>query len=110
MTERKSVRKPVRASLLVTDTMTGNTLGKVGNLSVDGLMLISPKPVGERRVYQVQFAIPNNHGQEERMEVGIQCLWSAPTHGDQSHWAGCQIIDISSDDQRRLDDWVERQG
>jgi hypothetical protein len=109
MTERKSTRKPVRASLLVTDTMTGNTLGKLGNLSVDGLMLISPQPLGERRVYQVQFVIPNERGQEERVEVGIQCLWSAPGHGDHSHWAGCQIIDISSDDQQRLDQWIERQ-
>jgi hypothetical protein len=110
MTERKSVRKAVRASLLVTDTMTGNTLGKVGNLSVDGLMLISSRPLGERRVYQVQFAIPNGHDPEARLCVGIQCLWSAPTHGEHSHWTGCQIIDISDEDQIRLDAWVEGQG
>jgi hypothetical protein len=53
--------------------------------------------------------IPNERGQEERVEVGIQCLWSAPGHGDHSHWAGCQIIDMSSDDQQRLDQWIERQ-
>ena len=43
MVSRRSVRKRVAEAILVTNAMTGETLARVGNLSVDGMMLISPR-------------------------------------------------------------------
>ncbi|HWS25155.1 MAG TPA: PilZ domain-containing protein [Xanthomonadales bacterium] len=108
MSERRSVRKRVSESLQVTDLMTGAALGRIGNLSVDGLMLISPRALAERHVYQVQFPLPGAAAGAPRMDVGIQCLWSEAASGDHSHWTGCQIISISPDGQEMLDDWVAR--
>lgn len=110
MSERRSVRKHVSESLQVIDFMTGTPLGRIGNLSIDGLMLISPRAVPERHVYQVQFPLPGSSATAPRLEVGIQSLWSEAASGDHSHWTGCQIISISPACQDLLDAWVARSG
>lgn len=106
MSERRSVRKRVSESLQVIDFMTGSPLGRIGNLSTDGLMLISPRALAERHVYQVQFPLPGSVAAAPRLDVGIQCLWSEAASGEHSHWTGCQIISISPAFQDMLDAWV----
>ena len=108
MSERRSVRKRVSESLPVIDGMTGAPLGRIGNLSTDGLMLIGTRALSERYVYQVHFQLPGTTATAAHLEVGIQCLWSATASGENSHWAGCQIISISPAAQEMLDGWVAR--
>lgn len=108
MSERRSVRKRVSESLPVIDGMTGAPLGRIGNLSADGLMLIGTRALSEQHVYQVHFPLPGNSAAAPRLEVGIQCLWSEAASGEHSFWTGCQIISISPDGQETLDQWVTR--
>lgn len=108
MSQRRSVRKQVVESLQAIDAITGTPLARIGNLSADGMMLISTRPLPERHVYQVRFPLSGPHGRTHRIEVGIQCLWSDSTSSDNSHWTGCQIISVSPSDQDALDAWVEQ--
>jgi len=105
---RRSVRKRAGESILVTDAMTGKTIGRIGNLSVDGMMLICPRPVAEGSLYQVQFLLTDGQRQQRRVEVGIQCLWCEAARTENTHWAGCRIIDIAAAEQHILDGWVGR--
>lgn len=107
MAERRSERRQVAESLAVVDGMSGAQLGRIGNLSAEGLMLISPQPVPEQHVYQVRFPLPGAFAAAPRLEVGIQCLWSEPASTADSHWAGCQIISISPEHRDLLDAWLE---
>ena len=108
MPSRRSVRKRTGESILVTDAMTGRTLGRVGNLSVDGMMLISTRPIAEGSLYQLQFLLSDGELVQQRIEIGIQCLWSEAARTERTHWAGCRIIDITPSEQQILDGWVER--
>ena len=45
--KRKSVRKRVAQAMMVTDAFTGEGLGRIGNLSNDGMMLITPKALAD---------------------------------------------------------------
>lgn len=108
MSPRRSVRKRTREAILVTNAMTGITLGRIGNLSVDGMMLITPAPIGEGCLYQVQLLLRDEQGQQRRLELGIQCLWSEAARTERTYWAGCRIIDIAPSEQQILDAWVER--
>ncbi len=110
MTQRRSVRKRVTESLQIIDQMTGTALARMGNLSADGVMLISSHPVPEKHVYQVQFPLPGSSATAPRLEVGIQCLWSEAASGENNHWAGCHIISISPAHRDLLDEWVARGG
>ena len=76
MSKRRSIRKRVSESLPVVDGMTGTPLGRIGNLSADGLMLIGTRALSERYVYQVHFQLPGTTATAAHLEVGIQCLWS----------------------------------
>lgn len=108
MVARRSTRKRTSEAILVTNAMTGATLGKIGNLSVDGMMLIGTASILEGSLFQVQFLLRDQQGQARRFEIGIQCLWSEATRAEKSHWAGCRIVDISASEQQILDAWVER--
>lgn len=107
MVTRRSARKRTAEAILVTNAMTGATLGKIGNLSVDGMMLISPAPVGEGCLFQLQFLLRDHSGQPRRLEIGVQCLWSEPARTERSHWSGFRIIDIAPSEQAVLDAWAE---
>lgn len=107
MSQRRSVRRSVSEPLQITDVMTGTTLGRVGNLSADGLMLISTRALPDHHVYQVQFPLPHAAAGAAPLELGIQCLWSEAASGEHSHWAGCQIVSISPEDRDALDAWIE---
>lgn len=107
MSQRRSVRKSVSESLQIIDVMTGAALGRVGNLSAEGLMLISSHEMPDHHVYQVVFPLPNSGAAAAPLEVGIQCLWSEAASSEHSWWAGCQIVSISPADREALDNWVE---
>ena len=108
MVARRSVRKRVAQAIVVSNSMTGESLGRMGNLSVDGMMLIGGHEVTDGCLYQVQFQLHDARQQAHRMEVGIQCLWCEAAHTEHSYWVGCKIIDISPEQQDLLDAWVER--
>jgi hypothetical protein len=108
MVARRSVRKRVAEAIVINNAMSGETLGRVGNLSVDGMMLISPKDIPEEHLYQVQFQLRDADQRVHRLEVGIQCLWAEAARTEHTFWAGCKIVDISPAEQQILDAWVER--
>lgn len=108
MVARRSVRKRVGEAIVVINAMTGETIGRVGNLSVDGMMLISAHPLPEEHLYQVQLQLRDAAHVPHRMELGIQCLWSEAARTEHTHWAGCKIIDISEAEQSLLNGFVER--
>lgn len=108
MVSRRSVRKRVSEAIMISNAMTGESLGRVGNLSVDGMMLITSHDVPDECLYQVQFQLRDREGLAHKLELGVQCLWSEAARVERTFWVGCKIIDISEPEQRLLDDWVER--
>jgi len=108
MPTRRSERKRAKDSIMVTNAMTGETLGRIGNLSADGMMLITQQLLPEGRLYQLQFLLDDAQRQRRRMEVGIQCMWSDAARTERTFWTGCRIIDIAPAEQAILSDWVGR--
>lgn len=104
MNHRRSARRPVADSLQVVDSISGKPLGRIGDLSGDGMLLVGHCSLPEQHVWQVRFPLPGPG--EHRIDVGIQCLWSVPATGEHNHWSGCHFISISPQDQELLDAWV----
>lgn len=99
---RRATRKPVDDRVGVLDCMTGETIGVVGNLSNDGVLLILNRSVEPDTIYQVQFHIPDGLGSTP-VEVGIHEMWTeAASNGGGDYWVGFRIIDIDPDDHERL--------
>lgn len=106
--ERRSApRKPTAVPIEVTDSISGENIGRVGNLSRTGLMLICHRPLRDDALYQLRFRLPNPRGAHEEIEAGVHTMWTdqAATNGYQ--WSGLRIISISGAAAACLDRWLE---
>ena len=106
---RRSRRKPPRQGIAVTDSLTGKTIGQVGNLSSDGMLLIADHAIADDALFQFNFELPETDP-PRRIEVGVHEQWGEPANTQGQYWAGFRIIDIGREDLKALDDWVSSPG
>lgn len=105
--QRRARRKSVEGVVQVTNAMTGAPMGRIGNVSVDGMMMIAASKLPEDALYQVVFQIPDEAGRPTALEVGLHEQWAEPAAAGQ-YWAGFRIIDIAPRDQELLRAWIDR--
>ncbi|HZH44599.1 MAG TPA: PilZ domain-containing protein [Lysobacter sp.] len=107
---RRAPRRKVNGTVLVTDTMTDQVVGQIGNLSETGMLLIASTPLVEDALYQFRFALPTPGVADTTVEVGAHLLWWAETHADDQWWAGFRFIGIGSDQLAKLLAWLSAPG
>ena len=105
---RRSARKPADGVIQVTDAMTGTVVGRISNLSVDGMLLLANGPVRENALFQFAFSLPDAAGRPVPLEVGVHEQWTEPANAPGQFWSGFRIIDIAPDQARLLARWIER--
>jgi PilZ domain len=104
---RRSKRRNPEHPAPVINTMTGELLGQIGNLSPDGMMLIASREVKPDALYQMSFPLQDSHGRTVDIEVGMHEQWSERASVPGQYWAGFRVIAIAPQDQELLNDWVE---
>ncbi|HEX5353894.1 MAG TPA: PilZ domain-containing protein [Rhodanobacteraceae bacterium] len=105
---RSATRKPTPVPIEVIDSISGENIGRVGNLSRTGMMLICHRPLRDDALYQLRFRLPGERGAQAEIETGVHTMWTelAATNGYQ--WSGLRIISISGAAASTLDSWLER--
>jgi len=98
---RRSPRKPPGVIIQVTNTLTGDVIGRLGNISAEGLMLVANRPVVDDAPY-----LPDEYGRLHPVEVGVHEQWSEEANVPGQHWVGFRIIDIAPSDGVVLRDWL----
>ncbi len=102
--ERRSApRKPVQAPIVVTDAITGENVGRIGNLSRNGMMLICNQPLHDGALYQLRFRLD---GSGPEIEAGVHTMWTEQASTGGYQWSGLRIISISKPDARALEEWL----
>jgi hypothetical protein len=104
---RRHTRRAIPQTVDVTDTMTGDIVGRMGNLSAGGMMLIGSAPLVEEALYQFRFSLPDGRGGLRRIQVGAQQQWSDASAGSGQVWAGFRFIDVPPKDIGFLRSWAE---
>lgn len=107
---RRGLRKSTLDPVEVSDVLTGENLGRIGNLSRDGMMLIGRRQLTENALYQVRFRLPDRDGNMHTLEAGLHEMWSEPAAIPGQHWAGMRIIALSEADNAVLNGWLEESG
>lgn len=102
---RRAPRRQSDETILVTDTMTDGVIGRIGNLSESGMLLIGHAPLVMDGLYQVRFMLSDENGRDAPIDLGMQLLWSEP-HGQGQAWMGFRFISISPQHARRLQGWA----
>jgi hypothetical protein len=108
---RRNQRKRVHHAIAVNDAITGQQIGHVGNLSVDGMLLISSRQLPEDALFQLSFELPEATSTRMRtLEIGVHEQWSEQANVPGQFWTGFRIIDVGPDDYNVLCDWVNSPG
>ncbi len=105
---RRSPRRKVVDTILVSDTMTEEVVGRIGNLSDGGMLLMASTQLNDDALYQFRFRLPGLDGAE--LEVGAHLLWCDRASTPGQFWAGFRFISMTDDDRDHLRDWVDAPG
>lgn len=93
---RSQRRRTLTGIVNVINQFDEAVLGRLVNITSEGLMLVSPVPLATDTLYQSILALPEELDGVRQIELGMDCLWTSPTNPDADmYWSGCHIIDIS---------------
>lgn len=97
--KRRLPRTRVGQAVEVFDQHTEEPIGRVVDLTVEGLMLLTPEDVPAHGIYQLVIPLPVSVEGCAQIRVGVESLWCRESNDGQNHWTGFHIIDISDEDR-----------
>jgi len=106
MNKRAHERFSPQSTIQIIDKLSGEAMGVLINISEGGFMMLSEGNCPESGdIHQVQL-IDHDSG-DPNISVGATCLWNDEANARHSYWSGFQIIDISPEDQAKLDSYLQ---
>jgi len=103
--QRKLARVSIPDHPQIFDVHNNTVSGQLVNLSIEGLMMMSPSPIKPGTL--LQFRIPL-HCNTEVIEVliGVESLWCDEADESEICWTGFHIIDISPEHHKIISSLV----
>ena len=106
---RRQPRRAVPGRVDVIDTILEESVGHLGNLSVGGMLLIANRALVDDALYQFRFALPDDMGETQPLEVGAHVLWVDDASAPGQSWAGLRFLGLSPEATRRLRWWTKQE-
>ena len=103
---RRAERRNVQETISVSDTMTGQVVGRLGNLSESGMLLGASAPLLDDALYQLRFELPDRTGKMVPIDVGAHLVWIGSANTPGHSWAGLRFLTISEAHLALLRQWV----
>lgn len=107
---RRSPRRKISENVLVTDAMTERVVGRIGNLSETGMLLIANLPLNDDALYQLRFPLRDGGGHDIQCEFGAHQLWQEEAGTPGLYWIGLRFIAVPDDQAERLQRWINAPG
>ena len=92
---RRLARKAPNQNFELRELRSGEIIGQLANITTEGLMLIGPSEITPGSLLQLSMALPEPIDGTDRIEFGVESLWTQPTGSGGRYWTGFQIIDIA---------------
>jgi hypothetical protein len=106
---RRSRRRRVADTIQVIDTMTDAVIGRLGNLSESGMLVMANAPLVSDALYQLRFSLPDAPSTKP-IEVGAHLLWEDEASAPGQAWAGFRFITMSDEQMLELRRWIDAPG
>ncbi|HEY4531461.1 MAG TPA: PilZ domain-containing protein [Luteimonas sp.] len=107
---RRARRRKAADTILVVDAMTERVVGRIGNLSETGMLLMAGAPLVDDALYQFRFNLPSAEGSETSVEVGAHLLWVDQASAPGQAWAGFRFIGLTRQQAIPLRAWIDAPG
>ena len=105
---RRAQRRNVHEPVMVVDTMSEQTIGRLGNLSESGMLLVANAPLVEDALYQLRFDLSDHTGRVVAIDVGAHLLWVGNANTPGQSWAGLRFLTIEESQLAVLRQWIAR--
>jgi hypothetical protein len=103
---RRAPRRQAADMIPVHDSIAEAAIGRLGNLSESGMLLLASVPLVDDALYQLSFALPDRLGRDAAIDVGVHLLWSEQAQAPGQSWAGFRFLTLSEEHRERLREWV----
>ncbi|MCL2845580.1 MAG: PilZ domain-containing protein [Chitinivibrionia bacterium] len=94
--ERRSERKVLCYYLRVIDTKTGKELGRIADITPEGLMLLSDKPLQQTKPYSIRILLDRKlfDAGLGNLDVDVNVRWSKPDANPSLTLTGLLFLDL----------------
>ena len=103
---RRAPRRTVADLVPVTDQIAERVVGRLGNISETGMLMLASAALRDDALYQLRFPLPLADGRSELIDVGVHLLWSEPAHAPGQSWAGFRFLTLSREHRQQLRQWI----
>lgn len=107
---RRAKRRKAADTILVTDLMSERVVGRIGNLSESGMLLLTSELLADDALYQFRFALPDARGRETSVEIGVHLLWTDSASAPGQAWAGFRVIAVDEPHLASVRAWIDAPG
>ncbi len=105
---RRVPRRKIAETIQVVDTMTDTVIGRLGNLSETGMLVITSVPLVDDALYQLRFMLHDSVSVP--IEVGVHLLWQDTASASGQTWTGFRFITLLDSQMLQLRQWLDTPG
>lgn len=107
---RRVPRRKIADTVQVVDSMTDTVIGRLGNLSETGMLVITSMPLVDDALYQLSFVLHDAPGSSMSIEVGVHLLWQDTASAPGQTWTGFRFITLLDNQMAQLRQWLDSPG
>lgn len=107
---RRVPRRKIAETIQVVDTMTDTVVGRLGNLSETGMLVITSMPLVDEALYQLRFMLHDGADAAVQIEVGVHLLWQDTASASGQTWTGFRFITLLDSQMLQLRQWLDTPG
>lgn len=107
---RRNRRRKIPEVVEVVDAMTDTVVGRLSNLSENGMLLIANAPLVDDALYQLRFNLGTSANLSSAIEVGAHMLWQDEASASGHIWTGLRFITVLDHQFQQLREWLETPG
>ena len=91
------------SSLEVYDLDSGHLLGRVVDLHVEGLMLLSDTPIELNKAWALQVNLPMTLDGVSEFILGAESRWNRKSIGGHQYWTGLQFTSLPDESRHCIE-------
>ena len=106
--QRKLKRRHLILNLEIIDKKIGKTLGYLGDLSIEGLLILTNKPIPLNKTFQIELLLPEKEEfGKESIPLKIKTKWRHEDINPDITDTGHEILEIAPKDVTVINELIE---
>lgn len=101
--QRRAKREQTIFYLEVIDAEIDQPIGRLVDITTEGVMVVHDSPLAVHREYQVKILLPRELNGSSTIEFKAECRWCRLSVNQDYFDAGLRIVEVSNNDRIRME-------